>query len=801
MPHWDRLARQLLALLGPHGYFSDAASCLVYARDASHLTGGAPLGVALPVSPAELAAVVDLCAAAGVAVVCRGSGTGLSGGAVPRGGELVVGTARMNRLSPVDSSGRRVHVEPGVLNDQVTRHAHGFGLHFAPDPSSQSAASIGGNIAENAGGPHCLRLGVTLQHVLGLEWVDARGQAWTAGRSLACERGIGLVSLLVGSEGTLGLVTGAELNLEPDPEDVGTLLAFFPQLDDATRAVVTLLGAGMLPVAMEMVDQAMLAAIEEAFAFGFPTDIAGAMIVEFAGCAGEVAEDVDRAVDLLLSGGAREVRRAADESERMELWQCRKKAFGAVGRLAPSYVTMDVVVPLGELPPLVREIQVIKAQHGVDIATAFHAGDGNLHPGVHYDDRDPQAAERAHSAADAIIRAALARGGSATGEHGVGIEKLHVLPWQIDAETARLMHGVKDVFDPAGQLNPGKLLPDPAADYAPLPDVPADVAFRWENLTVTAPAGASLAELQQTALAHGFWIPVGALRSDPGRGLGTAGTVGEVVSHLVPGPGWCAAGTARDFLLEIWAQTGDGRRFHTGAPVFKNVAGYDLTHMICGSGGVLAELEAATFQLRPAPPAVGIWVLAARAGAGLPLAALQPLLERLGRRDTSLGGPVCLLEAADGMVVGPVVVMVPGRDRPWDLAGFTAGLGEFLPDFTVTSQHVGSLLDTAAAPTDCGIPRWALAAPDWSLAADAGAPPVHARRLIWQASPRAWWTPDRPVGEAAVFVDRFMIDGNIQPPPAPAAQVPRHVLQGLKRLFDPAGRLSTPAWLREAGDV
>ncbi len=597
----------LREILGDDGLLADDAARLVYSRDASHLTLGRPLAVALPRDESQLRRVVGLCRAAGVPVVCRGSGTGLSGGAVPGRGAIVVGTSRLTDLGPVDFTQRRVRVQPGVLNDGVSRHASASGLHFAPDPSSQSAASIGGNIAENAGGPHCLRHGVTLQHVVSLDWSDAAGRALNTGRAVPAERGFDLVSLLCGSEGTLGLVTSADLKLVADPAEVATLLAFFPDLEDAAGAVVGLLGEGLAPVAVEMVDQAMLLAVEEAFGFGFPTDVAAAMITEFAGQSEAVAEDSDRAGVLLKEHGAREVQWAADDSERAELWKCRKKAFGAVGLLAPNYVTMDVVVPLGELPGLVREIQVIKAQYGVEIATTFHAGDGNLHPGVHYDERDPDQTRRAHAAADAIIRAALDRDGSVTGEHGVGIEKLHVLPWQLDSETARLQRGIKDIFDPGNILNPGKLHPPAGADFAALKPVPAEIDFHWANLTVNAPADASLVQLQQTALERGFWIPVGVLAAGEGMGLGRGTTVGNLVAELLTGPAICPAGTVRDFLLELWAETGDGHLFHAGAPVFKNVAGYDLVHMLCGSGRVWARPRAVTFQLRPVPECLGYW--------------------------------------------------------------------------------------------------------------------------------------------------------------------------------------------------
>jgi len=790
-------------VLEPGELLTDPAARLVYARDASHLTLGSPLAVALPTREDQVAAVVAICRESGVPVVCRGTGTGLSGGAVPPDGALVLGTGRLTRLDAVDVPGRRVRVGPGVLNDAVSRHAKGQGLHFAPDPSSQAAASIGGNIAENAGGPHCLRHGVTLRHLLHLDWVDARGRRLRTGRGTAAERGLDLVSLLCGSEGTLGVVTGADLNLVPNPVAVSTLLGFFPDLEDGTRAVIGLLGDGLAPVAVEMVDQAMLAAVEQAFAFGFPSDVEAAMIVEFAGPPQEVAEDGARAARLLEQHGAREVRLAAGAEERAELWKCRKKAFGAVGRLAPNYVTMDVVVPLGELPGLVREIQAIKKDHGVEVATAFHAGDGNLHPGVHYDDRDPDQGRRAHAAADAIIRAALARGGSITGEHGVGIEKIHALPWQLDAETARLAREVKNLFDPTEILNPGKMNPPADAAFAPLKTLPAAIDFQWENLTVSAPSNASVAGIQRAALARGFWIPVGVLASadESTLGLGLGGTVGDLVNHLVAGPAFCAAGTARDFLLELWAETGDGKMFHAGAPVFKNVAGYDLAHMLCGSGGIFARPRAATFQLRPVPPSVGCWRFSLPPG-GDRASALAGLLEYLSVREDSLGGPVAIVDIPAGPGPGQVTVLIPGRDRDWDLGQAERDLMVLLDSAELVSRRSGPFAGAAEYLSEELIPRWALQSPNWTaLARQPGGDPeawLRSRetpRFIWQSSPRLVWTPNPKDRASGFHADHFSRDGVINTAGPPGPGVPVDYLRAIKSLFDPEDRLGTPPWL------
>ncbi|MCB1185220.1 FAD-binding protein [bacterium] len=790
------LPSQLAAELARGGLLTDAAARRVYARDASHMTLGEPVAVALPSDADEVAAVVRACIAAGVPLVARGAGTGLSGGAVPPEGAVVLATGRLNRIGQANLVWPGIRVEPGVLNEQVSRAAAGRALHFAPDPSSQSASAIGGNIAENAGGPHCLRHGVTLQHLRRLEWVGADGRRLATGDGALGARGFDLVSLLCGSEGTLGIVTAADLKLTPDPARVGTLLAFFPALDAATRTVVDLLGAGLLPVAVEMVDQAMLEAVEQAFAFGFPTDVEAAMIVEFGDDAEAVAEDTARARELLLAGGAHEVRLAADAAERAELWKCRKKAFGAVGRLAPNYVTMDVVVPLGELPDLVAEIQRIKARHGVEIATAFHAGDGNLHPGVHYDDRDPESGRAAHAAADEIIADAIRRGGSATGEHGVGIEKLHALPWQMDAVTARLHHRIARAWDPQGLLNPGKLLPDPAAEYAAMPPVPAVVASARRDMTITAPAAARLSEVQAAAAADGLWLPVGLPGPSGGAGLGGDPTIGDLVDHLATGPLLLAGASTRDLLLAGWFGTAADTAFRSGAPVFKNVAGYGLHHALCGAGGVWAATLGATFALRPRPEAVrGLTVVPGDA----PDATLAVLWGWLRGCGGGTAGATAVVEAD-----GETRILLPGRDRPWDLARKTAALEAAVAPHGGRVREEGQVAFAEAAELAAAfLPGWALSGPDWwaidPLPATAEAAPPGGGRLVFLAGPGRFWSPDVPTPRRGWANDHVIAGGVVSPLPEPAAGVPRDLLAALQEIFDPDGLRAVPDWLAAAG--
>ncbi len=789
---------KLRALLGPDGYLVDEAARFVYARDASHMTLGTPRGVALPKTVAELAGAVALCTSAAVAVVARGSGTGLSGGALPPDGAVVMGTGRLQKLGMVNSAWGSVQAEVGVLNEKVSQHAQAHSFHFAPDPSSQSAAALGGNIAENAGGPHCLRHGVTLRHLRRLAWVDPEGQIHLTGRGVPGERGLDLVSLMCGSEGTLGIVIQADLKLVPNPDSVRTLLAFFPDLVEATQAVGTLLGEGLLPVAVEMVDQSMLRAVEAAFAFGFPTDVEAAMIVEFAGPAALVVEDGHRAEALLREAGARELQLAADESERAELWKCRKKAFGAVGRLAPSYVTMDVVVPLGHLPGLVQEIQTIKARHGVEVATAFHAGDGNLHPGVHYDDRDTEATRAAHAAADEIIAAALARGGSATGEHGVGVEKLHVLPWQLDAVTARLHHEIKRAFDPSGSLNPGKLLPDPTAQFAPLKPVPTAVEFAWPSLTVTAPASTRLSVIQEQALERGLWVPVGLAGTADAYGLAHDPTVGELLDHLLAGPLLFASGTARDFLLESWAATGAGEVFHCGAPVFKNVAGYGLAHMLCGSGGVYVRHLAATFALRPHPEsAVVLRLQSIDEPAPEGLGDLAALWTWLATRNDRLADSQVASDPQHG-----VFVFLAGRNRSWDLAQAADELQAMLgPDvWRVKVDYSGSFAEVGRWLADAPLPPWMLSAATWSTLAplpeNTNSVGIdRAANYFRQAQSGLTWVPGSAPSLPGWHAEKVIGDGLMTGSPPPAPDIPVHLLRRLKTIFDPAAQLVCPDWL------
>ncbi|MBC8426679.1 FAD-binding protein [bacterium] len=573
------LVRRLRASLGRRQVLDDTAARVVYARDASHLSLGRPLCVCLPRDAEEVAAAVSACTEAGVPYVARGAGSGLAGGVLPPEGAVVISLARLVHIREAPS-GREDEIlaGAGATNAALNRRLAPRGRCFAPDPGSMEVSTIGGNVACNAGGPHCLKIGTTVRHVRELQWVDGEGRIWSSGR--VGDGAPDLTALLVGSEGTLGVVSAAALGTRPVDSARATRLAYFESRDAAAAGIVALLGGGLLPAALELVDGDMLRIVEQAFAFGFRTDAAAAMIVEFGGETGAVDADAVRAAARLAGLGA-DVVRANDEGERQDLWRCRKRAFGAVGRLSPSYVSMDVAVPLGRLPEMTRRAREAGRRHDVRVATLMHAGDGNMHPGIMYDTRVPGEAERARAAADDIIGAALALGGTVTGEHGVGIEKLDTVAAQFDPAALTLMHGIKDLFDPRGLCNPDKALPAGAGRAVP-PPAPGATRFDWDDLVVVAPAGTRAAALRAEAGERGFRIAGVAPGNDASLGV------------------LAAAGALRDGILEVWATTRAGRDFHAGRPVAKNVAGYDLVRLVCGEGGALADLRGLTLQLRPA---------------------------------------------------------------------------------------------------------------------------------------------------------------------------------------------------------
>jgi len=462
MPAADRAAliRALTAVIGKAHVLVEKEDVIVYEQDGS-IFRVMPEIVVLPADVSQVRAVVQAARSAGVPVVPRGAGTGLAGGAVPAEGGIVVSLARLNRILEVDRRSAIAVLEPGVVNLDVTKAVSKDRYFYAPDPSSQAACSIGGNVANNSGGPHTLAYGVTVNHVLGLEVVLDDGRALWLGGRVPDIPGYDLTGVFVGSEGTLGIVTKAVVRLMRRRETVRTLLAIFDRMDNAARTVVDITGAGIIPAALEMLDQLTIKAIETGAPVGYPKDAVAVLLVEAEG----VREYTDRVIALVESictqDGAREVRIAKTEEERQLLWKGRKGAFGAMGTIAPNYYVQDGVVPRSKLPEIMRRIAEISQEYNVQIANVFHAGDGNLHPNILFDMRKSGDLDRVIAAGEAVLRACVDAGGSITGEHGIGLEKKAYISFLFTAEDLDAMSRVRRAIDPDGRFNPAKLFPTP----------------------------------------------------------------------------------------------------------------------------------------------------------------------------------------------------------------------------------------------------------------------------------------------------------------------------------------------------
>ena len=451
---------ELRAAVGPDHVVTELEQLRVYECDG--LTGhrAIPEVVVLPRSTEEVQAVLRACHREQVPFVARGAGTGLSGGATPTAGGVVVSLARMDRILEVDLEGQRVVVEPGVANLDVTRAVAAAGFFYAPDPSSQQVCTIGGNVAENSGGAHCLKHGFTVHHVTGLTLVLPDGDVVELGGAALDPDGPDLLGLVVGSEGTLGIATRITLRVVRAPEVVRTLLAGFETTDAAGAAVSGIVAAGILPSALEMMDRLTIEAAELAVAPGYPAGAGAVLLVELDGVAAQVEEDADEVERICLAAGAFELRLASDGAARALLWKGRKSAFAAMGRVATDYYVQDGVVPRTRLPEVLRRIEELSTQHGLRVGNVFHAGDGNLHPLVLYD-AEAGETERARELAEAILEACLDAGGSLTGEHGVGMDKACSMPRMFSERDLATFARVRSAFDPLGICNPGKVLPTP----------------------------------------------------------------------------------------------------------------------------------------------------------------------------------------------------------------------------------------------------------------------------------------------------------------------------------------------------
>ena len=452
----------LRRITGPEGVLTQPASLSTFECDGLTLERSAPQVVVYPRSTREAQALLSLLARDGIPFVPRGAGTGLAGGTIALAAPVVICTSRMKRILEIDLDNRKARVEAGVVNLEATRLVQEAGFHYAPDPSSQAACTIGGNVGTNSGGPHTLKYGVTVDHVLALTLVTPDGAIHELDIGPETGRGYDLAGLVVGHEGTFGVVTEVTIRLTRRPRAVRTLLGIFDSVADATRTVSAIIASGIVPAAVEMMDNPILAALNAAFGMDFPEDAAAVLLIEIDGLGPSLDRQVDRIEALCLRHHAREIRRARDEAERARLWAARKKAFGAIGRLAPNYMTQDGVVPRTRLPEILESIRAIAQAHDVRVVNVFHAGDGNLHPCMLYDERNADEVTRVVSASRQILEACLELGGSLSGEHGIGVEKIGMMNRLFAEADLDAMRAIRAVFDPERRSNPWKAMPERA---------------------------------------------------------------------------------------------------------------------------------------------------------------------------------------------------------------------------------------------------------------------------------------------------------------------------------------------------
>jgi glycolate oxidase len=463
LPDWSArkpaLARELRSFLPAESVLSETEDMHPYETDGLSAYRQVPGLVVLPRDTEEVRRVLRLCRAHEVPVVTRGAGTGLSGGALPHPEGVLLSLTRLARILEIDSDNRTATVQPGVRNLAISEAAAPYGLYYAPDPSSQIACSIGGNVAENAGGVHCLKYGLTVHNVLGLRFVTLDGELHSIGGKTLDTPGYDLLALLTGSEGMLAVVVEVTVKLLPRPTSAKVVLGAFAAIEQAGEAVAAVIGSGFIPGGLEMMDTLAIRAAEDFVHAGYPTDASAILLCELDGTEEEVTEGIGRVRELMLAAGATEVRVAKDDAERLKMWAGRKNAFPAVGRISPDYYCMDGTIPRKELPRVLRGISELSAEYGLPVANVFHAGDGNLHPLILYDANQPGELERTEEMGGRILELCVEVGGTITGEHGVGIEKINQMCVQFSKAELAQFHAAKRAFDPDGLLNPGKAIP------------------------------------------------------------------------------------------------------------------------------------------------------------------------------------------------------------------------------------------------------------------------------------------------------------------------------------------------------
>ncbi len=455
----ERIAKELARIVGTDGVVIDPGELRVYETDGLTIFKAMPDIVVLPRSAGQVAEVVKVCHREKIPFVARGAGTGLSGGALPIEGGVLIGLNRMNRILDTDYENQRAVVEPGMVNVWLTNALAPRGYYYSPDPASQTACSIGGNVAENSGGPRTPKYGVTTNHVLGLEVVLPDGEIVTFGGKTLDPLGYDLTGIFVGSEGTFGIATKVVVRIMRKPEAVKTLMGVFESIEDASNTVSGIVARGIIPVGIEMMDNNAIQAVEKGVGAGYPLDAVAVLLVEVDGPKDEVEALVDPIIEVCKENRVREVRVARDENERLLLWKGRKAAFAAMGQISPEYYVQDSVIPRTKLPSIMKLIGELSQKYGLRVANVFHAGDGNLHPLILYDSRNEGELQKAEEMGAEIIRACIEMGGSLTGEHGIGLEKRDFMPLMYTDDDLEAMRKVKRVFDPDGLVNPGKIFP------------------------------------------------------------------------------------------------------------------------------------------------------------------------------------------------------------------------------------------------------------------------------------------------------------------------------------------------------
>jgi len=459
----SRLLADLTAVVGGDNVLHHRDELLVYECDGYVIEKKIPDAVVFPTSTEQVVGIVKVCNAHDVPFVPRGAGTSLAGGTLPVGGGVMICLTRMKRILEINVRDQYAIVEPGAVNVWLTRALGGTGVHFAPDPSSQTACTIGGNVATNAGGPHTLKYGVTVNHVRGVEMVLPDASVVQIGGVTEDDPGYDLTGIVVGSEGTFGIVTKIIVNLARDPESGRTLLGVFDSVESATETVSGIIAAGIVPAALEMLDGTMVRAVEQAFHFGFPTDAGAVLIIEVDGLEAAMDREAQAISEVVQAHGGKVDKaiawRTRKEPEYMAIWKSRKSAFGAIGRVSPTFCTQDGVVPRTMLPHILRFMEGVSQKYNIRIANVFHAGDGNIHPILMFDERDPDQVRRVLDASHEILDECIRLGGSVTGEHGIGVEKMAMMPKLFTADDLAAMAAVRSAFNPENRCSPSKLLP------------------------------------------------------------------------------------------------------------------------------------------------------------------------------------------------------------------------------------------------------------------------------------------------------------------------------------------------------